>query len=217
MKSLLWINAACLLCANAAYADLLPPQAAAARERFDRNPKAFDRYDVWCEGLGVGQQCTIQGNAFEGGGLGKCNREIQAYASKIDLLCSLSPVPVINRAIPEGSYQVRGYRCEQPKDSEYSKSFAIVMRDEGWTCGTPARVADKFCKELDEGQACTAVVQVEGKEDKFSGVCKQVVSERSVYYQGRMTVTRPVLSCAPYKPTVTPPLNDVGVLQKLLQ
>jgi hypothetical protein len=212
MKKFILLAFACL--STAVLADVLPPEAADMAERFRNNPKAFDRTDAWCEGLGVGAACAIPGNAFEGGGAGKCERNIHRSEYKIDLLCALRPQPSLERAIPDGPWQADAQWCEQAAKSE---SAAQVLSAQGLVCSEPPLVSDRFCRGREAAQACEAEVSVGGRAARFKGICTRGLASRGIYFQGRRTLTRPVLSCEPEHPTQTPALKPVSAWRKLLQ
>lgn len=201
------------LCAPA-LGDVLPPQAADMAERYRSNPKAFDRTDAWCEGRGVAAACIIPGNAFEGGGVGTCEREIHRSDFKIDLLCSLQAPPRIDRAIPEGPWRADTQWCEQAAVHEPS---AQAINGQGLVCSEPQIVSDRFCVGLKPTQTCEAEVSMNGSAARFKGVCTEQKQSRGIYYQGRRTLTRPVLTCEPEQRLPSPVLKPVSAWRKLLQ
>lgn len=59
-----------------AHADLILPEVADAQKRFHDNPSLFDQTDQYCESKKINAACEISGTVFEGGGKGKCEREL---------------------------------------------------------------------------------------------------------------------------------------------
>ena len=196
------------------FADVLPPEARGMAERFTNNPGAFDRHDAWCEGHGVGEACVIPGNAFEGGGQGLCERMPNRSDFQIDLRCVPTPPPRIERAIPEGSWQAEASLCD-PVLSD--RDTADVLRGQGWVCTEPAVVSDRFCKGIEVGQRCVAEVFLDGRSERFDGVCKRLTEKQGAYFRGRRTLTRPVLSCEPERPVPPVTLTPVSAWRKLFQ
>lgn len=204
----------CCFLSSAVCADLAPPQAVGLKERFANNPGAFDRHDAWCEGHGVDEPCEIPGNAFEGGGRGRCERNIHLREYQIDLLCITRPQPRIARAIPEGPWQTDAFLCDLATKNAMT---AKELRESDWVCSEPPVVVDRFCKGSEAGQRCTAEVLLDGSSVRFDGVCKRHPESKDSYMYGRRTLTRPVLSCEPERPAPPQTLTPVVVWRKLFQ
>jgi hypothetical protein len=198
-----------LLAMAAAHADVLPPQAAGASERFRNNPRAFDRYDTWCEGRSVQEACSIPGNAFEGGGAGVCKRSLHRTEFKIDLRCERTEQISMERGLPEGPWQVDEQMCKA--------SSAAQLQSSGWVCERPPRLVDRFCTGQQAQSACKATLVIQGVSQSFEGVCQDGIQTNQIYFQGRRLITRPTLTCEPKTPTPAAPLKDVSALQKLWQ
>lgn len=203
----------CILSANA-FADLLPPGTRELAERYSKNPGAFDRTDAWCEGHGIGDSCVMPGNAFEGGGPGQCDRVVHKQDIQIDLRCVLKPQPHIERAIPNGPWQVGGGRlCE---NGIPNKEMAEELRNNGWVCEEPPVVTDRFCKGIAAGQPCVVEVRLDDRSESAKGICVQQIETSGRGYGGR-TFTRPVLTCQPEQPAPTVALKPVSAWRKLFQ
>lgn len=203
----------CILSVSA-FADLLPPEASGMAERFTNNPGAFDRHDVWCEGRSVGEACDFPGSAFEGGGHGLCERMPNRSDFQIDLLCVPKPQPRIERAIPSGPWHAGGSLCDP---NFQDRETADILRGQGWVCTEPPVVSDRFCKGIEAGQRCIAEVLLDGRSERFDGVCKHLTERQSTYFRGRRVVTRPVLSCEPERPVPPATLTPVSAWRKLFQ
>jgi hypothetical protein len=196
-------------------ADLLPSGAMELSERFGKNPGTFDRTDPWCEGQGVGESCQIPGNAFEGGGPGRCVRRIDRGESKyIDLHCEHAPKPRIERAMPAGPWQADAGLCRLAAEKNY---YAEVLRERGWVCVEPPVLADRFCKGREAGQACVAELMLDERSERFDGICKRQTDVTSVYFQGGQRLTRPMVTCEPERPLAPGLLKPVSAWRKLLQ
>lgn len=197
-----------------ASADVLPPQAADAAERFRNNPGAFDRTDQWCEGKRVDGACQVDGNAFEGGGPGICERDLNRRDYQIDLHCVVKPAPRIERAIPDGPWQADADVCALAARSD---SVAQTVRSQGWACTEPPVLSDRFCKGVEAGQRCVAEVSLGDRVQRFDGVCRRQLDTKGTYFQGRRTLTRPVVSCEPEHPAPAATLKPVSAWRKLFQ
>lgn len=202
-----------MLSANA-FADVLPPGSRELAERYSKNPGAFDRTDEWCEGHGVGDPCVMPGNAFEGGGPGQCDRLVHRQDIQIDLRCVLKPQPVIERAIPDGPWQVIGGRlCE---NNILNQEMADELKKNGWVCEEPPVVADKFCKGITAGQPCVAEVRLGTRGETAKGICVQRIQTAGRGYGGR-SLKRPVMTCEPEQPLPAATLKPVSAWRKLFQ
>ncbi|GAA5184527.1 hypothetical protein GCM10025771_38790 [Niveibacterium umoris] len=204
---------ALLLCL-AARADVLPPQAPDVAQRYRNNPGAFDRTDAWCEGLRVGAACLIPGTPFEGGGSGTCEREVHRRDFQIDLLCTRKPAPRIERGLPEGPWRADEQLCEV---AARNAEMAQTLQSHGWLCAEPPLAADRFCKGLEAGKPCTAEVSIGADTRRFDGVCAVQRAEMGAYFQGRRTLTRPVITCEPERPAPALTLKPVSAWRKLFQ
>ena len=195
-------------------ADLLPPQAAGVAERYQSNPRTYDRSDLWCNGKAVADGCQIPGNAFEGGGSGTCDRIINRNEYMIDLLCMVKPRPRIDRKISDSGWNADTQLCEL---ATRSQSTAQALAGQGWGCEKQVEIPDQFCKTLTSGQACTAELSMDEQKQSYSGVCKSEVQTKRGYYQGGRTLTRSILLCQPVTPVLPATLTPVSALRKLVQ
>jgi hypothetical protein len=166
-------------------ADLIPPRAAEALTRYQDNPKAFDQADAYCAKKKPGAACSIPGNAFEGGGAGRCERHIEPGSDTIDLQCQRSERITIDRRLPAGDFLANAYACAQSP------------RDPGHNCSEAPLVPDRFCSGRSAGQACSVELTRDGRNETYAGVCTRGEQVESFYYQGRRTARRPILSCEP--------------------
>lgn len=204
----------CCFLTTPVFADLAPPQAVGLAERFANNPGAFDRYDAWCEGHGVDEACDIPGNAFEGGGHGRCERKIHLREYQIDLLCIPKVQARIERAMPQGAWRTDAFLCDL---AAKEGTIANELRKLDWVCSEPPVVVDRFCMGSEAGQRCTAEVFLDGSGVRFDGVCNRHTESKDSYLYGRRTLTRPVLSCEPERPAPPAALTPVSVWRKLFQ
>ena len=187
------LAATLIAAAMPALADLIPPGQMQAQLRF--NSGAWDREDQFCAGKREKDTCQIPGNPFEGGGAGRCVREIPQGASQIDMVCRLDAPARVRRDIPEGGFVPDSQICD------------MAARGQGGlppdtTCTPPAApLADRFCATLREGDACTAEATVgDAPPATFAGRCMRVKHESSYYRMGRRVATREVLQCNPASP-----------------
>lgn len=176
-----------LLLASVARADLLPPGASEARQRYEKFQDVYDRSDQFCRNKEVGASCTIPGTAFEGGGAGVCSRDLADRATQIDLRCKLSAPARIERRVPDGPF----FRGSCTPDEEKAAKNA------GLTCKDPEPVADRFCAGRKVGDTCNAEFTVDGKQQSEAGRCGVTTEEYSYYQYGRRTATRRVVLCQP--------------------
>ncbi|WP_028602687.1 hypothetical protein [Ottowia thiooxydans] len=202
---------------NIAHADLLPPQAAPLQQRFAENPQAYDRVDPWCKSLTVNEACTIPGNTLQGGGSGQCKRSMDRSYRYIDLTCSLNVRPVIERGLPSGPWQAWAGYCGPPGSPPRDAAQLSQMQTMGWSCEEPALATDRFCTGLTEDQACTLSVTAGATVSNFDGVCQRKTESKSIYHQGRKSLTRPVLQCQSPLPLTASPLEPVNAWRKLVQ
>lgn len=202
-----------LLCLNS-LADLLPPQAAGMAERYQNNPRTYDRADQWCNGKAVADSCQIPGNAFEGGGSGTCDRMINRSEYLIDLICVVAPSPRIHRQMPDSGWNADTQLCEL---ATRSQSTAQALSSQSWGCEKPVEIPDQFCKTLTNGQACTAELSMDEQKQSYSGVCRSEVQTKRGYYQGGRTLTRSILLCQPVTPVPSTTLTPVSAWRKLIQ
>lgn len=203
-----------LCCWATAMADTLPPQPPDLTQRFQNNPGAFDRYDQWCDGRQVNQDCQIPGSAIEGGGAGQCQRVIPPGALQIDLLCVLKLQPTIVRGLPDHPWRADDSMCEQAK---ISPATAEVLTSNKWTCGELPKVADQFCTGLQARQRCTLAFSLEGKALSQVGVCTPELETGSGYYMGRRILRRTSLLCQPAHRAPATVLKPVSAWRKLRQ
>lgn len=203
-----------LLAWAVAIADVLPPQALGLEERFRNYPGTFDRYDQWCDGRRVNDDCLIPGSPVEGGGEGTCQRLVQTGGSQIDLLCVRKLRLDIERDLPRDSWGADAALCENAKSSD---SMAQILKGLGWLCGERPVVADKYCRGRQVGQQCTLNYSLDGQEKTFSGICRRDLEFQSSYYQGRRTLTRVTLMCEAAQPTPALVLKPLSAWRKLVQ
>lgn len=202
-----------LFCLNS-LADLLPPQAAGMAERYQSNPRTYDRSDQWCNGKAVADSCQIPGNTFEGGGSGTCDRLINRNEYLIDLLCVVVPRPRIDRQLSDSGWNADTQLCEL---ATRSQSTAQALSAQGWGCEKPVEVPDQFCKTLASGQACNAELSMDGQKQLYAGICKSEAQTKRGYYQGSRTLTRSILLCQPVTPVPPTTLTPVSAWRKLVQ
>ena len=195
-----------------ARADVMPPEAEAAGERMQKDPKALDRADSYCADKAIGAACLIPGNVFEGGGAGKCERRIDHEAFTIDLRCNLPAWPEIERGLPSGPYQIDESACRSLAADPQQKE---TLKGQGMVCDAVPTVADRFCAGRSAGAACNAEMRVAEQRESHAGVCHEVKEGMLLYYEGRREATRSVLQCDPAKSTPEPVIKPIGLWRKL--
>lgn len=193
------------LSAGFAWADLVPPEVAQAWQRYEKNPKAFDRTDQYCGNKKPGAACTIPGTVFEGGGGGTCERSVTQGSVYISLECKRSERIEIDRQIPDGPFRVDAELCS---GTEHNPVYI---------CTEPPVVADRFCANAQAGQACMAELRRNGKPESHAGVCQLGRETTNFYRWGRRQGHRPILSCEPVKQAPERIYTAVSQWQKLLQ
>jgi hypothetical protein len=175
-----------------ALADLIPPQAAEAAKRLEKNPRAFDRTDEYCKGKKVADACTLPGNAFAGGGEGVCQNNTVRWPTTIDLTCVREDTVVIERKLPKGGFVNDTSLCSDAGKIDSNG----IPEPSRWNCSpivpTPR---DQFCAGKEVGAACTVQLRNQDRQEEFPGVCKEEVQSYSFYYQGQRTATRKVVQC----------------------
>lgn len=207
---------ALVLCfAGPALADVLPPAAFLLQQRASKNPDAYDRADAWCAGKAIGSACEVPGNAFEGGGKGRCEQVSNRENHTLDARCQIAATPVIERKLPEGGYVVDKRLCELARNDP---AMANSLKREQASCSPQPALADQFCAGKKAGDACQAEAQVEGVRTSFAGRCQAETEEGHFYHYGHNTKQRAVTLCQP----ATPARHDMqassppGWLQKLI-
>ena len=131
-----------------AHADLILPEVADAQKRFHDNPSLFDQTDQYCESKKINAACKISGTVFEGGGKGKCERELLDL--KIALVCKRTESVTLDRKLPDIFSQTPPF----------------------------PQVKDQFCAKLTAGSACTVTLLHNDKSEQYKGICKQQREER---------------------------------------
>lgn len=178
-----------------ALADLISPEMAQARDRLKANPNLFDRYDRYCADKRPGDACTIPGNTLAGGGNGKCNNEINARLSTIDLTCERAGIVKIDRKLPAGGFVNDESLCRAK-----AKAATEVEKKETeqWNCAPLQPVpADRFCVGKAVGSSCTVELVYWGNTEHNEGICKTMTEVEGFYYQGRRVAKREVIRCEP--------------------
>ncbi len=190
-----------------ARADVLPPQAADAKQRLLNNPAAYDNVDNFCDGKKPGAACTLPGNTFAGGGAGVCKNEVNRTTWLIDLTCQRKASVLVHEPqLPAGGFVVEPMLCNNGLD--FGEQF---------TCSpTTPPPPDRFCKGKKVAEACTVELANDGKKEKYPGICRQITEKASFYFQGYRTPSRDVIRCEPPQ-TLQRTLRRVGPLQKLTQ
>lgn len=208
-KQLIFLAGLCLMYATLvpAWADLVPPGAMEARERFAKHKDLFDRTDQFCRKKAIGAACEIPGTAFEGGGKGVCQRDLPDRASEIDLRCTLTNPPVIDRSVPNGPYRKDSQRCDGTPENP--------GEDEGFSCIDPPPVSDRFCAGHKPNDSCTAVFTVAAKEQREVGRCGMTIEEYKYYQYGYRRATRRVSKCLPKLPAPVSTFSRVPLTSKL--
>ncbi|MBK8070544.1 MAG: hypothetical protein IPK34_00375 [Ramlibacter sp.] len=131
------LAATLIAAAMPALADLIPPGQMQAQLRF--NSGAWDREDQFCAGKREKDTCQIPGNPFEGGGAGRCVREIPRGASQIDMVCRLDAPARVRRDIPEGGF------VPDSTDLRHGRARGQGGLPPDTTCTPPAApLADRF-------------------------------------------------------------------------
>lgn len=175
-----------------ALADVLPPMAFETRERARNDPNTYDQADTYCKGKQIGTACTMPGTVFDGGGAGICTQMVSDNYRTIDAVCKPQETFSINRAIPDSLFVIEGYSCT---DAAQKSPLADVLKREQITCTPQPLVADSFCRDLKEGDACTAQVTTRQGQQQFAGRCQTVEEYKRFYYQGRNAAVRKTLQC----------------------
>lgn len=188
---------AALTLAAPALADVLPPTAFLLQKRASQSPDAYDRADAWCAGKAIGSACEVPGNAFEGGGKGRCEQVTNRESHTLDALCRVSITPVIERKLPEGGYVVDKRLCEL---AQRDAGMANSLKREQAGCTPQAPLADQFCGGKKVGDACQAELSLEGSRAAYGGRCIAETQEGSFYHYGHNPKQRAVILCQPVKP-----------------
>ena len=201
------------VCATA-LADVIPPGVAQARQRFERHPRAFDRVDPYCDRLSPGDACAMPGTRFEGGGPGRCERQLSG--NRIDLACSADIT--WRPELPPGPYRAPPFYCRDVPDRNTARSEIEVKSGGRFVCRDVPAVHDRACAGLQPGDACEVVDQVRGQVEQSEGRCTkdtEVVSVDGspIRFAG---ASRPVVLCKPVRP-VQRTWRELNLLEKLLQ
>ena len=187
-------------------ADVIPFEVEEAEKRFDTNPKAYERVDQYCINKKINETCSVPGNLFEGGGVGKCERELKSERDYISLTCTLQNSVTIHRQIPDGEFRY---------DDSICRSLLKV-----YSCKEPPIVTDQFCRLKKVDETCTIELTSDGYvPEKFQGVCKINIQEKHYWEHRReyRTATRRILTCDPAQPTPQRVYTEVNTLEKLKQ
>ena len=198
-----------LLINHTTHADVLSTEAENAHVRAKNHPDVFDRTDQYCTGLKIKSKCVIPGNAFEGGGEGECWKVINEKEGFIDLYCQPLLTLDLDRQIPEGPYLADKYRCNDPDRPQLK-------------CEQPKLVFDKYCENKIERQSCTVngklrVIHQPSKDVAYAGTCRVITEKIEGYFQGKLTITRPIMRCEPLNPRKPSEFKVLGILEKLKQ
>lgn len=201
---------AMLLSAGPASADLISPEAARAQQRYEKNPKAFDQADQYCVKKTPDAACTIPGSAFEGGGIGRCERTISKDSKYISLDCTRSEHITIDRNIPDGPFRVDSDLCANPNREERDTNPSHI-------CTEPPVVSDRFCAGAQAGHACVVELTRNGKKESHTGVCQQGTEPQRFYLWGHRQANRPILTCEPVNKIPKRVYTPVSQWKKLRQ
>ena len=200
------------LLAAAAHGDVVIAGPEHTAERM-KDPTALDREDAYCSDKAIGAVCRIPGNAFQGGGAGKCERQVNEAEYSIDLRCTLAAPVEIDRGLPAGPHRIDervcGWLAADPGQRER-------LAKQGMVCAAVPAVSDRFCAGRSAGAACTAEMRVAGKNESNQGVCRVLPEEVSFKFRGRQQAARDVLRCEPAKPTPEPEIKPVGLWRHLV-
>lgn len=147
-RTLLGSTLGLILFASVLQADLIAPEVADAQQRFTDNSKLIDQTDQYCTNKTIDDACTIAGTVFEGGGKGKCVRELVDL--KITLQCQRTESVIIDRQIPDKFSQKPPY----------------------------PQVTDRFCAQLKVGNPCQVTLKHNNKSESFKGLCKTHQEQR---------------------------------------
>lgn len=205
-----------LLCAlgAAAGADVISPEEEALQDRL-RQSTVVDRVDQYCADKRPGDACTLPGNAFEGGGPGRCRREANPALRRIELSCRLRQTPEIDRQLPASAEFVASPQFCRMRDDE---QVAALLARSPISCDAPATLpADRFCRDLKAGDACSVEAVVAGKQEVFAGRCAVTEEARSFYQYGHNEARRQYLSCQPATPAPEHRYQRRGFVRNLLQ
>lgn len=194
-----------------AVADLVPPGRAKAQERLEKS-SSWERVDQFCSGKTPDAACEIPGNAFEGGGSGRCVRALSD--NSVDLVCRLAGDMKVDRRLPEGRYLADETLCSAVASGRLG---AQVLDNQKLTCSKPALAADRFCDGKKSEDACDAVVILDGAARTYPGICRGETESTGFYYQGRRSASRDVLLCRPAKRAPEAVMMPVGLFDKFLQ
>lgn len=198
-----------------ALADVLPPEGASALMRLRDNPQAFDRTDEYCLDKKVGHACSIPGDTFAGGGAGSCKNAFNRSAMRIDLSCVRDLQVRIDRQLPESDFILSDATlCE---DFAQMKKNGVAGPEELSCTPPPTPPVDRFCAGKAVGASCRALLTVDGAQQDFPGICREVEQTRSVYLQGRRKAVRTVILCQPPEPLPPRSYAPVSWWSRLLQ
>lgn len=193
-----------ILWSATAHADVLLPAEVDAHDRFRKQPDVWDRTDQYCDGRKVNDVCHIPGTKLAGGGAGVCKRVLEDRSSYVDLKCDLDDPIYFDRKYPDGKFQLINRECSKEDSNR-------------WSCEPPPRIADQFCTGKNEGDACTvAYRQAAKRSGSEDGRCRPDTETREGYWQGRLTLSRPVLSCQAIQPLPPVEMRPVSTWKKLL-
>lgn len=208
VRGMFWMMV-CL--ATPAIADVLPPAVADAEQRLRANPKAYDRVDEFCAGKKPQAACVIPGSVFAGGGAGTCRNGINRGEGTIDLACVRNDEVAIDRRLPEGGFVSDERLCRAAE--EEARAYNRPARRVNCKPIVPTP-ADRFCKGVAPGAACTVELNYQGRVERHEGVCKQITESEHFYYFGPQTAKREVIRCEPPQAT-TRTFKPVSWVKKL--
>ncbi|MFZ2890964.1 hypothetical protein [Sulfuricurvum sp.] len=194
------------------WGDVLSYNTMVAQERLQSNPTIFDRSDQFCLGKKPQESCVITATHFSGGGEGVCiNGQSADKSEKIDLICQRSENIYIERGLPKGGFVADSRVCSKGKNiskhpQERNKNCKPILPPP----------PDRFCRAKKSGDSCTVEFTYHDKNEKETGVCREMFEEEHYYLYGHRSDTRIVLRCEPIK-SVERIFTPISVIQKLTQ
>lgn len=197
-----------------AHADVISPEEEALQDRLRRS-EAVDRVDQYCADKRPGDACVLPGNAFEGGGPGKCRREANPSLRRIELSCRLVQSLQVDRGLPASAEFVASPEFCRMRDDE---QVASLLARSHITCDAPATLpADRFCRDHKAGDACRVEAVVAGKAEVFAGRCSVTAENTRFYQYGPNSAQREYLACQPEKPAPAHRYQRRGFFRNLLK
>lgn len=180
-----------------ALADLLPTGDFLMRERMRTEPGFYDQADQFCRGEVPGAACRMPGEAFDGGGEGRCERRMDALGRHVQLTCEVKPEFVIDRQLPKSPYQFSPTACwAWTHDPAFRERMAYLNA----RCELVPIAMDRFCLDKRPKDACTAEVVVQGKLQQVTGKC--ALDTEVFDFDPPRVMARSVLLCQSAQPVI---------------